>query len=213
MTVRYNLPVFVEQRSQAAALAEANFGAGIGLDNVVLVDMEPVISAGMVLNKAVYHGGEDIAGEIGSMQMAESGPAGLDRPGSLTGFASGLGMAELAQLRYPAHWPEAPEPYELVRAARSGEEEALAVVAEAGAILGKALVWVVALLDPDVVVFGHPGDLLGDAWLSPLQAALSAGQRGRQKPLPRLAGAKLGSKLDDVAALMAAINSFKNRPG
>lgn len=210
-TVRYNLPVFVEQRSQAAALAEASFGAGIGLENLVLVDMEPVVSAGLVLNEAVYHGGNDIAGEFGGMQMAEGGPAGLGRPGSLTGFSSGLGMAELAHLRHPARWPEAPAPYELVRAVHSGEEEALAVVAEAGEYLGKALAWLVAILDPDLVVFGHPGDLLGDALFNPLQTALSTNFRGRLKPLPRLAAAKLGSKLDDVAALMAVINSFKNR--
>ncbi|QRN82944.1 ROK family protein [Chloroflexota bacterium] len=211
-TVRYNLPVFVEQRSQAAALAESTFGAGIGLENVILVDMEPVVAVGMVLNGAVYHGANDIAGEIGAMQMAEDGPAGLGRPGSLTGFASGFGMAELAQLRYPAHWPEPFGPYDLVRSVRNGEEEALAVVAEAGENLGKALVWLVAMLDPDLVVFGHPGDLLGDALLGPLQAVLSAGLRGQQKPLPRLAGTKLGSKLDDVAALMAVIDSFKNKP-
>ncbi|MBG0770639.1 MAG: ROK family protein [Anaerolineaceae bacterium] len=212
-TVRYNLPVFVEQRSQAAALAESRFGAGIGLENMVLVDMEPVVSAGLVLNEAVYHGANDIAGEFGGMQMAEGGPAGLGRPGSLTGFASGLGIAELAHLRFPAHWPEAPAPYELVRAVRDGEEEALAVVAEAGEHLGKALAWLVAILDPDLVVFGHPGDLLGDVLFNPLQTALTAGLRGRRTPLPRLTGAKLGSKLDDVAALMAVINSFKNRFG
>jgi len=210
-TVRYNLPVFVEQRSQAAALAESAFGAGIGLENIILVDMEPVVSAGLVLNGAVYHGAENTAGGIGRMLMAEDGPAGLGRPGSLTGFASALGMAELAHLRFPAQWPEPPEPYELVRAVRNGEEEALAVVGEAAGHLGKALVWLVAVLDPDLVIFGHPGDLLVDVLLNPLQAALEAGIKGRQQPLPRLTGSKLGSKLDDVAALMAVINSFRNR--
>ncbi len=68
------------------------------------------------------------------------------------------------------------------------------------------------MLDPDLVVFGHPGDLLGDALLGPVQAVLSAGLLGRQKSLPRLAGTKLGSKLDDVASLMAVIDSFKNKP-
>ena len=120
-------------------------------------------------------------------------------------------MAELAHLRYPAHWPETPAPYELVRAVRNGEDEALAVVAEAAGHLGVAMQWLVTVLDPDLVVFGHPGDLLGDALLNPLQAALADGVKGRQQPLPRLAASKLGSKLDDVAALMAVINSFRNK--
>lgn len=210
-TVRYNLPVFVEHRSQAAALAEAAFGAGLGLENLVLVDMEPVISTGLVLNGRVYHGSEDRAGEIGRMQVADEGPSGLATPGSLTGFASALGMTELAQLRYPERWPEPPGPYDLVRAIRNGEDEALAVVAEAAGHLGKALVWVLTLLDPDVVVFGHPGDLLGEALLRPLRAAMEATVAGSQRALPRLTGAKLGSKLDDVAALMAVIDAFRHR--
>lgn len=211
LTVRYNLPVFVEQHSQAAALAESAFGAGIGLENVLLLDMEPVVSTGLVLNGAVYHGGHNIAGEIGMMQMAADGPAGLGKPGSLTGFASGLGMAELAKLRYPAHWPEAPDPYELVRAVHSGEKEALAVVAEAAGPLGKALAWLVAVTDPDLIVFGHPGDLLGEALFTPLRAVMESGIKGHHQALPRLTPSKLGSKLDDVASLMALINSFRNR--
>ena len=210
LTVRYNLPVFVEHRSQAAALAESAFGAGVGLENLILVDMEPVVAAGLVLNQRVYHGANDRAGEIGQMRMAEDGPAGLAAPGSLTGFASGLGLAELAQLRYPDRWPEAPGPYDLVKAVHDGEEEALAVVAEAGGYLGQALAWLVTLQDPDLIVFGHPGDVLGDALLNPLRRALEAGLRG-QKALPHLVGSKLGSRLDDVAALMGVIDSFRHR--
>jgi len=210
LTVRYNLPVFVEHRSQAAALAESAFGAGAGLENLIFVDLEPVVAVGLVLNGRVYHGANARAGEIGRMQMAGEGPSGLAAPGSLTGFASGRGMAELAQLRYPARWPEPPAPYDLVQAVRNGEEEALAVAAEAGGYLGKALAWLVNLLDPDLIVFGHPGDVLGEALLNPLRAAMEAGLGG-QKALPRLAESKLGSKLDDVAALMGVIDSFRHQ--
>jgi glucokinase len=211
MTVRYNLPVFIEHRSQAAALAESAFGAGIGLEDLLLVDMEPVVSVGMVLQRAAYHGANDAAGEIGRMQMAADGPAGLGAPGSLTGFASGLGMAELAKLRFPAHWPVSPAPYDLVHAVNNGDEDALAVVAEAGDQLGRALVWLLAVLDPELVVFGHPGDLMGEALLTPLRNALVEGSGSGVRDLPRLVRSKLGAKLDDVAALMAVIAAFKNR--
>jgi glucokinase len=210
MTVRYNLPVFIEHRSQAAALAESAFGAGIGVEDLLLVDMEPVVSVGMVLQRAAYHGANDAAGEIGRMKMAADGPAGLGAPGSLTGFASGLGMAELAQRRFPAHWPEPPAPYDLVHAVNSGDEDALAVVAEAGEQLGRALVWLLAVLDPELVVFGHPGDLMGEALLNLLRNALVEVGGSEVRELPRLVRSKLGAKLDDVAALMAVIDAFKN---
>lgn len=207
--VRYNLPVFIEHRSSAGALAEMYFGAGLGMNNFIFLDMEPVLSAGIIINHRVYHGSNDAAGEIGRMHLAGGGPAGLDLPGSLTGFASGLGMAELAHLRFPQKWHTPPAPYELVKAVKSGEVEALAVVEEAAVHLGKALLWLIFTLDPEMVIFGHPGDVLGEALLNPLRDAVIhyGGKEARQLPL--LSVSKLAAKLDDTAALMAVIDRYK----
>jgi len=211
LAVRYNLPVFIEHRSNAAALAESYFGAGIGVDDLVLIDMEPVVSAGLVLQGAVYHGANDAAGEIGRMRMAPDGPAGLGEPGSLTGFASGFGMVELASLRFPERWPAPPDPYGLVKAVNAGETEALHVVEEAADHLGKALLWLIMALDPELVIFGHPGDVLGEALLLPLREAVLKYGGGVARQLPRLAVSKLGAKLDDIAALMAVVDRFRTR--
>ena len=210
LSVRYNLPVFIEHRSQAAALAEAHFGAGIGSEDLVFLDMEPIVSLGLVLQRQVFHGANDSAGDIGKMQMAPEGPSGLGTPGSLTGFASGQGMAELAHLRHPDRWPVPPQPYELVKAVNDGEVPALEVVRESAGYLAKALTWVIAMLDPEVIAFGHPGDVLRENLLTPLRESL--GESGfTEGQLPRLTGAKLGAKLDDVASLMAVVDRFKNR--
>ena len=209
--VRYNLPVFIEQRSNAAALAEMYFGAGAGVKDQVFLDLEPVVAVGIIQGGTVYHGSNDAAGEIGRMRMAKDGPAGLGEPGSLTGFASGLGMAELASIRYPALWPTPPNPYALVKAVNDGREQALQVVEEAADHLGKALLWLIFTLDPEMVVFGHPGDVLGEALLNPLRDAVLRYGGAEARLLPRLALSKLGAKLDDTAALMAVIDPFKSR--
>ena len=209
--VRYNLPVFIEQRSNAAALAEMFFGAGIGVEDQVFLDLEPVVSVGIIQGGAICHGSNDAAGDIGLMRMAKGGPAGLGAPGSLTGFASGLGMAELAAVRFPAVWPTPPQPYELVRVVNAGQEEALKVVAEAADHLGKALLWLIFTLDPELVVFGHPGDVLGEALLNPLRDAVLRYGGAEARLLPRLALSKLGAKLDDTAALAAVIDAFRKR--
>lgn len=211
--VRYNLPVFIEQRSTASALAEAFFGAGVGVNSLVLIDQEPVLSAGLVVNRAAFHGAHDAAGEIGRMRTTPDGPAGLDTPGSLTGYASSFGMAELASRRFPEQWPEPPNPYELVKACNNGDANAMAVVAEAAQHLGKALLWLIFALDPEMVLFGHPGDVLGESLLTPLREAVLQHGGGEARQLPQLGLAKLGARLDDMAALMAAIYAFKTRPG
>ena len=211
LSVHYNLPVFLEHRSNAAALAEAYFGAGIGVDNMLFVDMEPVVSVGMILNGGIYHGANDAAGDIGNMRMEKGGPAGLGAPGSLTGFASSYGMANLAAVRFPERWPSPPRPYEIVRLVNTGDSDALAVIEEAADHLGKALLWLIFSFDPDWIVFGHPGDVLGEALLTPLRDAVLKHGGGEARQLPRLAISKLGAKLDDTAALMAAIYPFKTQ--
>jgi len=209
--VRYNLPVFIEHRSNAAALAERYFGAGVGVEDLLFLDMEPVVSIGMIFDGQVYHGAHDAAGDIGHMRMVKEGPAGLDQPGSLTGFASSFGMAELASLRFPEHWPESPKPYEIVRLVNSGDLDALSVVEESAHHLGKALLWLIFSFDPERVVFGHPGDLLGENLLSPLRDAVLQHGGGEAQKLPQLEISNLGSKLDDTAALMAVIDRFKSQ--
>ena len=209
--VRYNLPVFIEHRSNASALAEMYFGAGVGVQNLLFLDLEPVVSAGIIIDRAVYHGGNDAAGDIGRMRMTPDGPAGLGTTGSLTGYTSGMGMAELAHLRFPEKWPAVPKPYDLVQAVHRGDADAIAVVAEAAHQLGKALLWLIFTLDPDMVVMGHPGDVLGETLLTPLRDSVLQHGGGEARQLPTLVVSKLGSKLDDTAALMAVIDAFKRR--
>lgn len=211
LSVRYNMPVFIEHRSNAAALAERYFGAGIGADDLIFVDMEPVVSAGMIFNGRVYRGANDAAGDIGHMQMAYEGPAGLGEPGSLTGFASSFGMADLARLRFPERWSENIKPYEIVRLVKAGDLNALSVVQEAAQHLGKAILWLIFSFDPERIIFGHPGDLLDETLLEPLRDSVLQHGGGEARQLPQLRISKLGSKLDDTAALMAVIDLYKTR--
>jgi len=211
LSVRYNLPVFIEYRSSAAALAEHYFGAGFDVDHLVLIDLEPVVAAGLVLNGRVYHGANDAAGDVGKMGMAGEGPRGLGKAGSLTGFASGMGRAERASLRFPERWADPPDPYTLVQAVNAGDEDALKVIEEASDHLGKMLLWMMITLDPELIVIGHPGDVMGEALLTPLREAVLRHGGGEVRQLPKLALTMLGSKLDDVAALMSVIDPFRTR--
>ncbi len=211
LSVRYNLPVFIEHRSNAAALAEYYFGTETNIDNLVFLDMEPIVTAGLVILGNVYHGSNDGAGDIGKMRMTDDGPAGLGTPGSLTGYASGPGMAELASLRFPKIWSEPPHLDDLIHAVNKNLPEALKIIEEAADHLGQALLWLIYTFDPELIVLGHPGDVLGESLLTPLREAIlrHGGEDARQ--LPRLLASSLGVKIDDVAALMSAIDRFKKQ--
>ncbi|MGE9527723.1 ROK family protein, partial [Escherichia coli] len=62
-----DLPTFLENDANAAALGEYRFGAGRGSQHMVYVTASTGIGGGLILNGALYHGASDLAGEIGHM--------------------------------------------------------------------------------------------------------------------------------------------------
>ncbi len=68
------LPVFIENNSNASALAERWFGGGSDCKDLVYINLGEGISAGIVINDRVLQGAQGHAGEIGHMSIQEDGP-------------------------------------------------------------------------------------------------------------------------------------------
>ncbi len=62
---RYQLPVFVENDVNLAALGEYGFGSSKGAASLVCIAIGTGIGSGIVLNRAIYRGFHQAAGEIG----------------------------------------------------------------------------------------------------------------------------------------------------
>jgi len=206
----FGLPVFIEHDGNAGALAEFYFGAGRGAKNVIFLTMGTGLGAGIILNGAIYHGATDAAGEVGHMRMADDGPEAYGKVGSWEAFASGSGIASLARLRNPAAFAAGVTTSEVVSRALADEPEALAIITEAGEWLGKGLALLVDILNPEVIIIGTLGVVLGDRVLEPARRLM------RQEALPisaracRVVPAQLGSKLMDIGCLMAACDAYRS---
>jgi glucokinase len=199
------LPVYVEHDGNAGALAEFTFGAGRGARNMIFLTMGTGLGAGLILNGKIYHGSSDMAGEVGHIRMAENGPVQYGKAGSWEGFSSGAGLVSLAHLRNPGEWPDTLTTRDIIRSALNGDPAAVQVVAEAGRWFGRGLAVLVDILNPDLIVVGTLGVVLGDLLLLPARAALREEALPRAVDTCRIVPAQLGSQLGDIAALMAAI--------
>lgn len=210
LEAEFGLPVYVEHDGNAGALAEFHFGAGRGARNMVFLTMGTGLGAGLILDGRIYHGASDMAGEVGHVRMADDGPVQYGKAGSWEGFSSGAGLVSLAHWIQPDRWPPDLITRELIRAALEGDLDARVVITEAGRWFGRGLAMLVDILNPDVIVVGTLGVVLGDLLLEPARAMV------RQEALPRAAEAcrivpaALGSSLGDVAALMAAITALRD---
>jgi predicted NBD/HSP70 family sugar kinase len=68
------LPVFVENNSKAAALAERWFGNGTNSRDLIYINLGEGISAGIILNDQILQGSHGYAGQIGHIVLTEDGP-------------------------------------------------------------------------------------------------------------------------------------------
>ena len=90
---QFELPVFLEQDANAAALAEKCFGAMRDVDHFVLLQGDDGIEAGLLMNGALYRGEHKTAGQIGHMTIDINGPAcRCGRQGCLELYASPGGV-------------------------------------------------------------------------------------------------------------------------
>lgn len=206
----FHLPVFVEHDGNAGALAEFYFGAGRGARNVVFLTMGTGLGAGLILNGAIFHGSTDAAGEVGHMRVSEDGPEEYGKVGSWEAFASGSGIAKLAHLRNPASFSETVKTSDVVKAALAGEPAALQIIHEAGEWLGKGLAVLVDILNPNVIIIGTLGVVLGDLVLAPARQVLAKEALPISNRACRVVPAQLGSTLMDIGCLMAAYDAVRN---
>ncbi len=203
---RFGVPTYVEHDGNAGAVAEWLFGAGKGFKDVVFLTMGTGFGAGMILNGQLYRGHSSTAGEIGHVRIADRGPEGFGKNGSVEGFCSGSGMVRYALYLYPDYqWPHPLTAKELLELANAGNRVAKDVIQKAGVKLGRTLAMVVDLLNPEIIIIGSLAMRMKNLVLKPAleemrQEALSMASEALEVTTP-----KLGPNFQQIAALTAAI--------
>jgi glucokinase len=163
-----DIPAFLQNDADAGALAEWKWGAGRGYNSLVFITFGTGCGAGLILNGRLYSGASGQAGEIGHVRLADYGPTGYGKPGSMEGFCSGGGIARLARAmaeselqmgKTPALCPTYHDLGKLTAktvsiAAEQGDSLAISVYAEAGRKLGMGLSILMDILNPELIIIG-----------------------------------------------------------
>ena len=202
------LPVFVEHDGNAGALAEFHFGVGEGRDDLrhlVFLTFGTGLGAGLIVNGQVVRGATDTAGEVGHLRLAWEGPMGFGKAGSWEGFASGEGLVELASRMFPGRWSRETTIHKVVEAMVADDPQALEVAAEAGKWMGRGMALLVDTLNPQIIALGALAVVLGDRVLAPARRTLAQEALPQAVAACEVVPAKLGRRIGDVAALMAAL--------
>jgi glucokinase len=209
----------LENDANAGAVAEHRFGAGQGVQNMVFLTMGTGLGGGIIADGRLVHGVTDSAGEIGHVRLTARGPVGYHKAGSVEGWASGGGIAQVADkmVRAAVARGHATALWRLLEnggsvtardvaeAAQKGDAVARRILASTGRRLGEALAILVDIVNPERIVIGGIAMRLGDLILDPARRVL------RREALPHAAAACevvpacLGERIGDAAALCVAV--------
>ena len=220
----FGVPCALENDANAGALAEHWFGAGRGVNSMVFLTMGTGLGAGLIFDGRLYRGASYLAGEIGHVRLRRSGPRGHNKTGSAEAWASGAGMAQVAEkLGWAASTsgetraagsadgsPASHSARDIWEAAQSGDAVAQRIVKITGTRLGEVLAILVDLLNPERIVIGGLAVRMGEALLGPARAVVKREGLNGTVSACQIVPAALGEEIGDVAALCAALNENKD---
>jgi glucokinase len=202
----YSLPVKLDNDGNAAALAEALWGAARGYKHVFYATIGTGIGTGIVLDRRIYHGRTGAAAEGGHVTIDYRGSrCTCGKLGCIEALASGTAIARRAMEKIAAGHASSIKDLaggstiiaEMVGRAHSlGDRLAIELLRETAFFLTVWLGNIVDLLDPDVMIIGGGTFPLIRPFLDEIRDALPAwtvNQRAREIPLlPAHYGADAG---------------------
>jgi predicted NBD/HSP70 family sugar kinase len=149
-------PVLVDNDVNTLAVAESLYGVGRGFDHFLTVTIGRGVGMGIVVDGELYRGGRGAAGEFGHVGVDPDGLAcTCGKRGCLETVVSEPALLAAARKRRIVAKDDGPEA--LVAKAGKGHAGALALYAEAGAVLGRALASAVVVLNPQAIIVAGEG--------------------------------------------------------
>ena len=162
----YKAPVRVDNDANAAALAEAKWGAGRGYRNIFYATIGTGIGTGIIFDGRIYHGKTGAAAEGGHVGIDWNGPVcNCGKRGCIETLAAGPAIAQRARQKLARNSNsvllemaggdiQRVSSQMVGRAHAEGDSVATEVMRETLDLLAYWLGSIIDLLEPDIIVIG-----------------------------------------------------------
>ena len=211
----------VENDANSAAWAERVYGAGKGLENVIMVTVGTGIGGAAIVNGRPLRGANGTGAEFGHMRVVPDGElCGCGVRGCFEQYASGTALMRQAKAAIAKNPDGAKDLLargdgtiaglvgsHITDAARAGDKLAIGLLANSGDWLGAGIATLAMLFDPSIVVIGGGVIDAGELLLEPARKAMMREMPFVGKhPVPEIVAAKLGNDAGLVGAADLARN-------
>jgi glucokinase len=179
LSQHFGVPVHLDNDANMAGLAEWQYGAGKGHEDLVYLTISTGIGGGVISSGCLLQGFHGMGAELGHMIVDSDGPpCGCGKRGHVESFCSGPSIARYFNEQIKAGQTSSlqaesnPSAAQIADAARAGDALAIASFARAGHYLGIAVANYLAIFDPSIVIFGGGVSQVGDLLFKPFEKSL-----------------------------------------
>lgn len=225
---RFDLPVFVENADNAAALGEYYFDAvnhdTDHIQNLIYLNVSVGLGGGIVINGTLLRGRSGNAGEMGHMVMVPDGdPCSCGKRGCLQTLVNSRAIvrrmqeilktnAESEKRVLAASMLGRLDAEMIVQAAEDGDPAAQMVLEEAGAWLGLGISCLVNVLNPALVVLGGAFSLAGPFLLGVIDRTVQKQAIPESYQALRIATSTHGPDACVMGAVALVLDEFLREP-
>lgn len=190
----FGVPVVVENDANAAAWGEHQFGAGKGVDDMLMLTIGTGIGGGIIAGGELYRGSLGLAGEFGHMTIVDGGPVcACGQRGCLEALAAGTAIARMARegiggagdsilVEMSGGDPSRITGALVTEAAKAFDGFATEILDRAGRWIGVGLASLTNAFDPSLFVIGGGAAEADEFLLEPARLELRNRLDGRREP-------------------------------
>lgn len=176
----FGIPVYVNDPARALAYYERKYGHGREVDNFIYIFMDKGVGSGIVIDGKIHLGASGMAGEIGHLIVAENGErCKCGNYGCLETVASvgsiirqvKKGIQDGVMTKILDFCDGSVDNLDLSvlkEAADNNDKFALNILDSIGSNLGKAVSVLINLFNPELILLGGQGAVLGQHLLQPV---------------------------------------------
>ena len=179
LSEHFGVPVYLDNDANMAGLAEWQYGAGKGHDDLVYLTISTGIGGGVISNGHLLQGYRGMAAELGHMIVEPNGPpCGCGHRGHVESFASGPSIVRYVNEQISSgektslHAGPKLSPVQIAEAAHQGDSLAISAFERAGFYLGIGVANYLAIFDPSILIFGGGVSQVGDLLFKPFEESL-----------------------------------------
>lgn len=210
------LPVYIDNEANMAALGEKMFGAGAGYDHMAYISSGIGIGVGLILNDELYRGAIGYAGEMGHMTIERNGlkcPCG--NRGCWEMYASEKAFYMRMKEDYRLADVSRTSFYDYVNEANRGNDRVIANLNETGEYLGIGVANIVNTFNPNLVVIGNTLAAGGKWIFNPIEKTLATRALHFSTEHVKVVQSQLGDRacaIGSVSSILQNLFAVSDRP-